>query len=84
MVGVTDFPSVPYPLAYAYALVKEGVSRLSGRRSSINREVIKTFRSHNSFSNAKARRLLSWEPAVDFDEGMRRTEAWLRDHGYLA
>jgi nucleoside-diphosphate-sugar epimerase len=35
------------------------------------------------FSIAKARRLLGYEPAVDFDEGMRRTEAWLRRAGYL-
>ena len=84
MVGVDHFPSAPYPLAYAYAFFKEGMSKLTGKRSSINREVVKTFRSHNSFSNAKARRLLGWEPAVDFDEGMRRTERWLREHGYLA
>ncbi len=84
MVGVTSFPSVPYSVAYAYALFKELMSRLTGKRSSINREVVKTFRSHNSFSNAKARRILGWEPAVDFEEGMRRTEAWLREQGYLA
>ncbi len=83
MVGVTDFPSVPYPLAYAYALFKEGMSKLTGKRSSINREVIKTFRSHNSFSNARAREVLGWEPRVDFEEGMRRTEAWLREQGLL-
>jgi len=83
MVGVTSFPSAPYPAAYAYALFKELLSKVTGRRSSINREVVRTFRSHNSFSNAKARRILGWEPAVDFEEGMRRTEAWLRENGYL-
>ena len=83
MAGVTSFPSAPYPAAYAYAIFKEMMSKITGKRSSINREVVKTFRSRNSFSNAKARRLLGWEPAVDFQEGMRRTEAWLREHGYL-
>ena len=84
MVGVTSFPSAPYPAAYAYAIFKEIMSKVTGQRASINREVIKTFRSHNSFSNAKARRVLGWEPAIDFEEGMRRTEAWLREQGYLA
>lgn len=31
----------------------------------------------------KARRLLGFEPKVSLDEGMRRTEAWLRETGYL-
>ncbi len=84
MVGVTSFPSAPYSVAYAFALFKEIKSKLTGKRTSINREVVKTFRSHNSFSNAKARRILGWEPAIDFEEGMRRTEAWLREQGYLA
>ena len=83
MVGVTHFPSAPYPVAYAYAWAKEIISRITGQRSSINREVVKTFRSHNSFSNAKARRILGWEPQVDFQEGMRRTEIWLRENGYI-
>jgi len=83
MVGIESFPSVPYPLAYAYAIFKEAMSKITGKRSSINREVVKTFRSHNSFSNARARRVLGWEPAVDFAEGMRRTEAWLREQGYI-
>ena len=35
------------------------------------------------YSIDKARRLLGYEPRVTFDEGMRRTEAWLRENGYL-
>ncbi len=31
----------------------------------------------------KARRLLGFEPKVSLAEGMRRTEAWLRETGYL-
>jgi len=83
MVGVEKFPSVPYPVAYAYALFKEAQSRITGKRSSINREVVKTFRSHNSFSNARARSVLGWEPAINFEQGMKRTEAWLRAEGLL-
>jgi nucleoside-diphosphate-sugar epimerase len=33
------------------------------------------------YSIEKARRLLGYEPAVDFNEGMRRTIAWLRESG---
>ncbi len=36
------------------------------------------------FSIAKAQRLLGYAPAVDLDEGMARTERWLREQGYIA
>lgn len=35
------------------------------------------------FSIAKAQRLLGFQPTVDFEEGMARTEDWLRTAGYL-
>lgn len=34
-------------------------------------------------SISKARRVLGFEPRVSFDEGMQRTEAWLRRSGHL-
>lgn len=36
------------------------------------------------YPNERARRVLGWEPQVDLDEGMRRTENWLRKEGMLA
>ena len=36
-----------------------------------------------TYSIEKARELLGYEPAVGLDEGMRRTEDWLREHGLL-
>ena len=35
------------------------------------------------YSIEKARRLLGYDPRVDLDEGMRRTEAWLREQRLL-
>jgi len=34
-------------------------------------------------SNQKAKTRLSWTPHVSLDEGLRRTERWLREQGYL-
>ena len=34
-----------------------------------------------SVSVAKARDQLGWEPRVPYEEGMRRTEEWLRAEG---
>jgi nucleoside-diphosphate-sugar epimerase len=35
------------------------------------------------YSIAKARVLLGYEPEVALEDGMRRTEAWLRDRGVI-
>ena len=40
-------------------------------------------RRHAVFPNARAREILGWEPKVTLEEGMRRTEAWLREEGML-
>jgi nucleoside-diphosphate-sugar epimerase len=34
-----------------------------------------------NYSNAKAKTLLGWKPAVDFNDGLRRTFAWVRERG---
>lgn len=34
-------------------------------------------------SNAKAHEMRGWWPQVGLDEGMRRTEEWLRTEGLL-
>ena len=50
----------------------------------VNPDDLQFIRRHAVFPNARAREVLGWEPKVDFDEGMRRTEAWLREEGMLA
>ena len=35
------------------------------------------------YPNERARRLLGWEPRVTLEDGMRRTERWLREVGAL-
>jgi len=83
MTGVDFFPSAPYHAAYVYAVFNEYKAKAQGKTTSINREVVKTFRSHNSFSNAKARNLLGWEPKVGFQQGMQDTEEWLKEEKLL-
>ncbi len=49
----------------------------------INTERVSFLTSEAVYSTAKAERLLGYAPQVALDEGMRRTEAWLRQAGYL-
>jgi nucleoside-diphosphate-sugar epimerase len=83
MLGINSFPSVPFALAWLIGYYNEIIARLQGKKASLNRGVLKTHRSSNSFSNQKARELLGWEPNVDLAQGMMLTEAWLRAEGYL-
>jgi nucleoside-diphosphate-sugar epimerase len=83
MLNIDSFPSVPFALAWVVGLFNELKAAVKGKPASLNRRVVKSLRSSNSFSNQKARALLGWEPKTDFTEGMRRTEAWLRTEGYI-
>ena len=33
-------------------------------------------------SNDKIKRLLSWEPKIDFEEGMKKTIEWFKKNGF--
>jgi nucleoside-diphosphate-sugar epimerase len=83
MLGINSFPSVPFALAWLIGYYNEITARLRGKKASLNRGILMTHRSSNSFSNQKARELLGWEPNVDLAQGMMLTEAWLRAEGYL-
>jgi nucleoside-diphosphate-sugar epimerase len=83
MLQVKSFPSVPFALAWVIACFYEIKAALAGQKATFNRELVRFLGSSSSFSNQKARTLLGWEPKVGFEEGMRRTEAWLRAEGYL-
>lgn len=83
MLHVDSFPSVPFALAWLIGYFNEIKAALQGKKTRLNRAAVKSLRSSNSFSNQKAQTLLGWEPKIDFKEGMRRTEAWLRTKGYL-
>lgn len=83
MLGINSFPSVPYPVAWGIAWFNETKAALRGKKTGLNRAAVKALRSSNSFSNQKAQTLLGWRPKVDFETGMRLTEAWLNAEGYL-
>ncbi len=83
MLGKRRLPTVPAWLAHAAVSAPgKALRRLSGRP--VAGPWSYHFRFNPSrFSIDKARRLLGYEPRVGFDEGMRRTEDWLRAAGYL-
>ncbi len=84
MLGMRGPMTVPTPVAMAVAATMDRSVRLIGRRTESNPDTMKYFTRRGSYSITKARSVLGYEPVVDLSEGMRRTEAWLRDEGFLS
>ena len=76
-------PCFSTPVAIAIAEAVRLLIILTGKHTELGKGVMLMFAKSRAYSNAKTRRLLKWEPKVDLDEGMRRTEAWLRSQGIL-
>lgn len=69
---------VPTPVAVSLAQGAARVARLRRRESEASPATVRYFARPGTYSIEKARRVLGYEPAIGLDEGMRRTEAWLR------
>jgi len=83
MLGIRPPRVAPTAVAVAVAAAVGTASRAVGRPSEANAATMRMLSAAGDVSIEKARRLLGWEPGVDLDEGMRRTEVWLRAEGHL-
>jgi nucleoside-diphosphate-sugar epimerase len=79
MLGKKGVPAAPTPLVAVAADAIDLAARLRRRESEINRDAVRYLSRTGTYSIEKARRLIGYEPRIDLDEGMRRTEAWLQD-----
>ncbi|KRA37650.1 MULTISPECIES: NAD-dependent epimerase/dehydratase family protein [unclassified Nocardioides] len=83
MLGKRGPLSLPTPVAVGLGRVASGGARVVGRRTEASAETMHYFTRTGTYSIAKAQRLLGYSPEVDLDEGMRRTEAWLRESALI-
>lgn len=75
--------TAPTPALSVFAAVAYRAARLTGRDTEVNPASVAYLARTGTYSIAKARELLGYEPRVGLDEGMARTERWLRAEGYL-
>ena len=79
--------SMPYRLAEGVGFSLEHGYRALHRttrlktRPLLSRQAVHVMGTDQSFSNRKARELLSWEPRVDYATGLEATLDWLRAEG---
>ncbi len=74
---------LPTPAAVALATAAGATARVRGKRTEINAASMRYLARPGTYSIEKAHRLLGYAPAVSLDEGMRRTELWLRERRLL-
>lgn len=83
MLGKGPPPSLPSLAAVGLAAVPEAAARIGGVHTDYKRSAMRWLARPGTYSIAKARRLLGYEPRIELEEGMRMTETWLREHGLL-
>jgi nucleoside-diphosphate-sugar epimerase len=84
MLGRRGVPTVPTSVALAAAAAQSGIARLRGTVNEVTPAGVRYLAlRRGTYGISKASELLDWAPAVGLEEGMSRTEAWLRDQGLL-
>ena len=83
MVGGRPARRLPRRLGSALGAAMEAGARLSGRSAPFTRHAAILVDRRGTVSAARAREQLGWQPQVGLDEGLRRSEDWLRAEGML-
>jgi nucleoside-diphosphate-sugar epimerase len=65
-------------MTIAIAEIGRVIFTLLGRPTELGRGAMEMLSKTTTVSNAKARQVLGWQPRISLEEGMRRTEIWLR------
>jgi nucleoside-diphosphate-sugar epimerase len=79
MLGRRGVPCVPTVLAIGAAKVQDQIARLRGRVNEVTPAGVRYLAlRRGTYGIGRARELLGWGPAVGLEEGMARTEEWLR------
>ncbi|HVM13423.1 MAG TPA: NAD-dependent epimerase/dehydratase family protein [Egibacteraceae bacterium] len=79
----TRLRSLPSSAALALAYPVKLVSRAVGWHPPMSPRAIEYLTHPGTYSIAKADRVLGWSPKVSLEEGMARTEEWLRETGLI-
>lgn len=83
MLGKPPPRSVPTAVAMALAALPEAAAWIGGTETELRRSSVLYMARPGTYSIEKARSVLGYAPTVDLEEGMRRTETWLRERGLL-
>jgi len=83
MAGKPRVRTAPTRLLLALTGAQAVLERRLSRAGEINPAAVRYMTRTGTYSISKARRMLGYEPRVGLEEGMRRSEAWMRESGLL-
>ncbi len=83
MAGASDARRLPRPLLELAGQATEAWARARGQTPAFSARAATFVDRRGAVSTAKARGELGWEARVSYEEGMRRTERWLRQEGLV-
>jgi nucleoside-diphosphate-sugar epimerase len=83
MLGLPPVRTAPTPAVRTVARALDTAARLRGQRAEATPAAIDYFTRRGTYSIARARQVLGYEPVHDLAAGMRVTESWLRSEGLL-
>lgn len=75
--------TLPLCVAVALTHVLWTVNRLLKKQGEVAPDTMYMFARKGGVSIAKAQQVLGYQPKVDLEEGLRRSEAWLRESGQI-
>lgn len=74
--------TLPTPVAMAAAAAVHRAARSRPGDNDVNPLALRYMLRTGTYSNARARRVLGWEPQVSIEEGLVRTVDWLHSQGF--
>ncbi|MND69946.1 hypothetical protein D3C80_614420 [compost metagenome] len=70
-------------MAVAITHLLWGVGRVLKIKGEVTPDTMYMFARKGGVSISKAQHMLGYQPKVDLEEGLRRSEAWLRESGQI-
>lgn len=83
MLGRRRVPVAPTSVVVAIVAALARAGRLGGSNPEVTPAAVRYLARSGTYSIGRARSVLGYRPAVDLDQGMRRSEEWLRAEGVL-
>jgi nucleoside-diphosphate-sugar epimerase len=81
--GGREARRLPRPVLELAGMAIERWAKLRGEPPAFTARAVTFIDRRGTVSVAKARKQLGWEPRVSYEEGMRRTQEWLRAEGLI-